>query len=100
MKSARTKACEIPLSVKIEVLERDQYCILCGRPGNPDAHYRPKSAGGKGIVQNIVTLCPECHKAYDNGSERDRNLREELGAKIRAYLDERYPGYEDRIFHK
>lgn len=71
MKSKRTKACEIPQKVKRRVWERDRHCcVLCGRPGNPDAHFIPRSHNGKGIEENIVTLCPECHRDYDNSERR------------------------------
>lgn len=75
MKSKRTKACEIPMSVKQIVYERDKgLCIICGKAGVPNAHFIRRSAGGLGIEQNIVTLCPICHHNYDNG-----NLRKEIG---------------------
>ena len=55
-----TKATSIPKSVKEAVYERDGgRCILCGRNnGEPVAHVIRRSQGGKGIEQNIVTLCP------------------------------------------
>lgn len=98
MKSARTKACDIPKEVKEKVGERDNYtCIISGMPGIPNAHYIPRSAGGLGIEQNIVTLHPAIHYEYDNGS-----MREEYGKRIKEYLDSLYPGFkdEDRIYHK
>ena len=91
MKSKRTKACEIPSKVKARVWERDhQLCVLCGRVGSPVAHFIPRSHNGKGIEQNIVTLCPECHRDYDN-SER----RPELRKKLRAYLMAKYPDWNE-----
>ena len=103
MRSARTKACDISPKVRQAVGERDNWiCILCGRPGIPNAHYRPRSDGGLGIEQNIVTLCPTCHRLYDNGYDKNTNLREKIGAKVRDYLEKRYPGFPDydRIYHK
>jgi len=103
LKSARTKACEIPLAVKEKVYERDGgRCVICGRNGSPDMHYIPRSAGGLGIEQNIVCGCPGCHRDYDNGSALGVNYREVYGGIIKTYLDEQYPGFEneDRIFHK
>ena len=104
MKSARTKACDISPKVRQAVGDRDNWaCIICGMPGIPNAHYIPKGGkGGLGIEQNIVTLCPECHSLYDNGYDKDVNIREKMGAKIKKYLDEHYPGYPDdkRIYHK
>ena len=72
-KSERTKALEIPKEVKEAVAERDMYCcIWCGKPApttNPlafsNAHYIPRSQGGLGIEENILTLDWECHLRYD-----------------------------------
>lgn len=70
VKSKRSKACDIPGKVKETVFERDKgCCIVCGRPGFPNAHYLSRARGGLGIEQNIVTLCPDCHFEYDNGKE-------------------------------
>jgi 5-methylcytosine-specific restriction endonuclease McrA len=103
LRSARTKACDISPKVRRAVGERDNWtCVICGKPGIPNAHYRPRSEGGLGIVENVVTLCCICHRLYDNGYDKDVNIREKMGAKIREYLEERYPGFRDydRIYHK
>ena len=57
-----TKATSISKSVKKVVYKRDGgRCILCGRNnGEPVAHVIRRSQGGRGIEQNIVTLCPSC----------------------------------------
>lgn len=94
----QTKAKGIPREVKRIVGERDDYtCIICGRPGIPNAHYIRRSQGGLGIEQNIVCLCPECHDRFDNGDKR-----EEFGRIIKCYLKEKYPYCEDkdRIYKK
>ena len=64
-----TKATSIPRSVKDAVWERDQHrCILCGsHQGAPVAHVIRRSQGGMGIERNIVTLCPHCHREFDEG---------------------------------
>lgn len=91
-KSKRSKACDISPAVKAEVRERDGgCCIICGSPnGAPNAHYIPRSDGGLGIPQNVVTLCPVCHHDYDNGGKR-----QEYGAIIRNYLKGQYPGWDE-----
>ena len=44
----RTRALAIPAEVKRRVYERDKgRCVLCGRPGNPEAHV----IGGEGSLQ-------------------------------------------------
>lgn len=88
----RTRALDIPKAVKDRVWERDgQRCILCGDPqAMPNAHYISRAQGGLGIEENIVTLCRQCHNDYDNSPQRPL-LREE----IRAYLQGRYPGWDE-----
>jgi hypothetical protein len=99
MKSKRSKACNIPQSVKERVFERDNgRCIICGKPGIPNAHYIRRSQGGLGIEQNVVTLCLACHNAYDNGF-----CRESFGTKIHDYLEYKYyPNWkeEDLVYNK
>jgi len=70
-KHRQTKATDIGLSVKVAVHSRDGgLCIICGRLGYPNAHYIPRSRGGLGIEENIVTLCPACHYRFDNTTDR------------------------------
>ena len=72
MKSKRSKACDITQAVKKKVWERDNgQCIICHSPyAMPNAHFIPRSKGGLGIEQNIVTLCQNCHHNFDNTSQR------------------------------
>ena len=99
MKSKRTKALDIPKSVKDKVWERDRHsCIVCGSSqAMPNAHYIPRSKSGLGIPENIVTLCQHCHHEFDNTTRR-----KELREYIKAYLDIHYPDFEDesRIYKK
>lgn len=88
---ARTKACAISQSVKAIVFERDRgYCILCGKAGLPEAHYIPRSHGGLGIEQNVVTLCRACHERLDHTTER-----QELLERVKQHLELWYPGFSD-----
>ena len=34
-----------------------------------NAHFIPRSAGGKGIEKNIFTACEDCHREQDNGQD-------------------------------
>lgn len=99
MKSARSKACDIPQKVKKAVWERDNnFCIMCGDPqAMPSCHYIPRSKGGLGIEQNIVTLCNKCHHKLDQTTERKNLL-----AFVKAYLDQKYPDFSDekRVYKK
>lgn len=56
----------------------------------PNAHYIPRSQGGLGIEENVVTLCLDCHMRYDNGAGRERTK-----AEIKSYLEEIYPGWDE-----
>ena len=49
---------------------RDDYaCAFCGRQllENQGHHIIPYSEGGPASTDNILTLCPRCHRAYHNG---------------------------------
>ena len=107
MKSKRAKALDISKQVKEIVFARDKgKCVVCGNSYNvmPNAHYIPRSKGGLGIEQNIVTLCTEmtfnkCHRKYDFGTKKDR---QEIGEKIKNYLKSKYDNWdeEDLIYKK
>lgn len=92
----RTKALGIDKEVKYRVAERDSIddwpcCILCGSPqGLPEAHYIPRSQGGLGIEENIVTLCRPCHNRYDQTEERA-----DIKAQIREYLQSKYEDWDE-----
>lgn len=88
----RTRALDISRAVKLRVYERDGgQCVLCGRPGVPNAHYISRAHGGLGIEENILTLCPECHDRYDHTDER-REIKEEL----REYLESIYENFDEK----
>lgn len=95
----RTKALSISATVKRKVYERDnRCCILCGSPfAAPNAHYISRGQGGLGIEQNIVTLCNECHRRYDQTPERPY-----YGERIEEYLKSKYANWnkEDLIYKK
>ena len=87
----QTKLTNISKDVKEAVYERDDgCCVLCGRPGLPNAHYIPRSQGGLGIERNIVTLCLECHSKYDQSAER-KFIRQIL----KAYLQSKYDDWDE-----
>jgi len=77
------------------VWERDGHrCVLCGRWVPVDcacAHYIARSQLGKGIVENIITLCGECHTMYDN-SEYRKPLRE----RLRKYLKSKHINWNEK----
>lgn len=103
LSSRRAKACAISAKVKKRVAERDAIdgwpcCILCGsNKALPEAHFIPRSKGGLGIEENIMTLCRPCHYMFDNG---DRETKERMRRRAKAYLKARYPNWsEERLVY-
>lgn len=89
----RTRALDITPHVKKLVWERDGgKCILCGSQftAMPNAHYISRAHSGLGVEQNIVTLCMDCHHAYDNTAKRTA-----LKECIREYLMQWYPDWDE-----
>lgn len=101
MKTKRSKATDIPMSVKKKVWERDNHCcVICGNGYNvmPNAHFIPRSHGGKGIEENIFTACTrltenDCHYKFD-----EYGIGKE---KVREYLKNIYPNWnENELIYK
>lgn len=98
MKTKRSKATDIPMSVKNKVWERDNHCcVVCGMNGYvmPNAHILSRAKGGLGIETNIVTLCTnlnpnQCHYKYDNGTKQQK---QEIFEAIKEYMESIYPGW-------
>lgn len=103
-----TAATAITADVKRVVAARGEFggwpcCIVCGQPAPQNAptvfscaHYIPRSQGGLGVEQNIVTLCPRCHGMYDQGIDRKamRNY-------IKEYLQSKYPDWdEEKLYYR
>lgn len=106
MKTKRSKATDISMSVKNKVWERDNgRCVVCGNNYNvmPNAHYISRAKGGLGIEQNIVTLCTDltinkCHSKFDNGTKQQK---EEIRKIIREYLKSNYDNWnEKKLYYK
>lgn len=98
--SKRTKALDISTKTKQAVWERDNHkCIYCGNhQAMPNSHVIPRSKGGLGIEQNIVTHCIECHRKMDQGikNERDAVKQHAIG-----YIKRIYPGWtEEKVIYK
>ena len=79
--------------VKDRVWERDNHCcVYCGSPyANPEAHFIPRSHGGLGIEENVLTLCRECHRQYDQSSKRLR-----MRSYFETYFRSIYPYWDEQ----
>jgi len=103
-----TKARAISTQVKEAVADRDSFdgwpcCINCGLPapaGNrlafSNAHFISRAQMGKGVEENTLTLCPECHRKYDQTTDRPK-----LRDYFRQYLVSKYPDWdESKLYYR
>ena len=85
----RTKETSIPANVKAVVYKRDRgRCLMCHRTvkeENACCHIIPRSQGGKGVEKNIITLCPDCHREYDESPRRKF-----ISLEFAKYIEECY----------
>ena len=91
MKSKRSKATDITPNVKNKVWERDfKRCVVCYSPNAfPNAHvFIRRSHGGLGIEENIVTLCNQCHRDFDEGKNARHEVVKEI---IYEHMYKHYP---------
>lgn len=100
IKFKKASATTISYDVKMKVLQRDKgKCVYCGSAYHvePNAHFIPRSEGGMGIEENVVTLCNnqsknKCHYKFDFGTEEERK---DIGDKVKAHLMRHYPGWNE-----
>ena len=95
----RTKATMITPAAKAAVWERDGgRCLWCGAyNAEPNAHYIPRSRGGLGIEQNILTLCFKRHRIFDQPStEAEVATSRRMKQSYKHYLKSRYPGWDEK----
>lgn len=95
-----TKATEIPMKVKKVVWERDNHrCIYCHKWVDvyyANSHFIKRGQLGKGIEENVVTACQNCHYLYDFGTNS-----EEIINYTRNYLKSKYSGWnEEKLIYK
>jgi 5-methylcytosine-specific restriction endonuclease McrA len=101
-----TKARDFDRKSKEAIAERDSIqdwpcCVYCGLAAPAplawsNAHFIARSQGGLGIPENGLTLCPECHRQYDQTTGRGK-MRE----FFRNYLKSHYPYWnEDELIYR
>jgi len=100
MKSKRTKATDISMSVKKKVWERDNgCCVICDNNYNvmPNSHYIRRSHGGLGIEQNVFTACTnftenKCHERWDRYKCTDDEIE-----RVKNHFRMHYPNWDNMI---
>jgi 5-methylcytosine-specific restriction endonuclease McrA len=108
-----TKARDFDRKTKEAIAKRDSIdgwpcCVFCGAPAPShgyeilpiswsNAHYISRAQGGLGDERNGLTLCPKCHRKYDQSTSR-----EEMRGYFREYLKDHYDEWreEDLIYRK
>lgn len=101
-----TKARDFSRKVKMDISIRDSIdgwpcCVYCGAaaPGEiawSNAHYISRAQGGLGIEENGLTLCPICHRKYDQTT-----ARMDMRAYFREYLMGKYENWsEDKLIYR
>lgn len=101
-----TKARDFDRRAKEAIAQRDSIdgwpcCVFCGLAapselGWSNAHFIARSQGGLGVPENGLTLCPECHRRYDQTTARPK-MRE----FFREYLKSKHDGWdESNLYYK
>lgn len=81
-------------AVMRQIYERDSgLCQLCYRQGNEVHHVKFKSQGGRGVAENGILLCHQCHTKVHRDYELAEQLRQR---KVNKYGEDYYKDdYDD-----
>ena len=95
-----TKARDFSRKAKEQIAERDSIqgwpcCVYCGAAATAplawsNAHFISRTQEGLGIPENGLTLCPVCHRRYDQTTDR-KSMRE----YFREYLKSKYENWSE-----
>ena len=87
-----SKACDISLKVRKEVMDRDEgRCIICGSmQGIQIAHYISRARLGLGIAKNLACMCLKCHAEMDNGK-----YHKEYQSVFKTHLQANYEHWDE-----
>jgi|SRR5690625_1617524 len=79
-----------------QILERDDYkCVVCLSQADDIHHVKYKSAGGRGVFTNGMSLCRRCHDhAHSNHEERKRLEQIMIDKYGNDYFRDEYDNYE------
>ena len=87
----RTQALQINAKTREIVRERDKWCVCCGSPYRLEiAHFISRGSGGLGIPENLILLCRECHREYDQSGKREKYRN-----YLRIYLKTQYSNWDE-----
>jgi hypothetical protein len=86
----------IPAQIKREVLvEAHHRCAVCREPAYDVAHIKDWAKGGKHTFDNLIALCPNCHRREQKGEIDKASLRQyKTNLSI---VNERYSPNERRL---
>jgi len=85
-KSKRSLATKITIDVRMDVKVRDNgKCTICGTMENIQIHhFVPRSLGGMGITNNLISLCQFHHKQLHDGNGY-------ILEHVKQYMKDLYP---------
>ena len=101
-----TKARDFDRKAKEAISKRDSIdgwpcCVNCGAAAPAplawsNAHFIARSQMGKGVPENGLTLCPLCHRRYDQTTEREK-----MRDFFREYLQNMHENWnEDALIYR